>query len=147
MVETRPTLPKNFVSSSPCASETWIKVDFRNALSLPANFTVLPSSKGNANSLSFGMRTSFALSLRAWISDASIFSSSSTSATRYVLSKCLPHTHVQWGCLVGLFETNLMESVLVFRWNRVKFHQRSWRNHCTTKWISKSPFKKSFPVR
>ena len=57
-------------------------VGSRNSWSRPDNFAV-PFADGKINSSPFcGVKTSFSLILRGWISDASIFPSSSRSATR-----------------------------------------------------------------
>ena len=59
-----------------------VRVGSRKSLSLPDNFAV-PSAAGNMNSSPFCViKTSFALILRGWISDASKFAKSSKSAIR-----------------------------------------------------------------
>ena len=92
------------------------KVDFRKTWSPPINLTV-PSAIGKRKiSPFFGVIISFALSLRAWISDASQFSSSSMSATKISPFQSLPQTvHIQ----------TKLESWLVFRRNRMMFNH--WR--------------------
>ena len=67
----------------------------------------------------FGVIISFALSLRAWISDASNFSSSSLSAQ--------------------------IDGVLTGR-NRMTFHHAAKRNYWSFEWFSKSPFVKCFSL-
>ena len=70
-----------------------LRVGSRISWSLPDNFAV-PSAIGNIELLSFvASITSFALILRGWISDTSIFSNSSMSATR--ISPCQIHPVIQ----------------------------------------------------
>ena len=68
-------------SSPPLSGLSRIKVDVLRSWSSPYIYAV-PSATGNMKILPFiGVNTSFALSLRAWSSDASICSNSSMSAT------------------------------------------------------------------
>ena len=70
-----------FPCSSPRSGRSRNKVDVLRTWSPRESFTV-PSTIGNTNVSPFwSVDTSFALSLQAWISDASIFSNSSMSAT------------------------------------------------------------------
>ena len=74
--------PWRFPCPSPRSGRSRIKVDVLRTWSPPESFTV-PSAIGNLIfSPLVDVNTSFALSLFAWISDASIFSNSSTSATK-----------------------------------------------------------------
>ena len=73
---------KSPLKSSLLTSWSRVGVDFLSPWSLPDNFTV-PSAIGNMIfHLFLDVNTSFVLSLRAWISDASNFPSSSVSATK-----------------------------------------------------------------
>ena len=69
--------------SSLLESCSCLRADSRNSWSLPNNFAV-PSAIGRIKMLSLfcGVNASFALSLRTWISDASIFSNSSNAYPR-----------------------------------------------------------------
>ena len=74
--------PRRSSGPSPLSGFSWLKVGVLRTFSHPDNFT-FPSAMGTMKfSTLLGVNTSFALSLRAWISDASILSNSSMSATK-----------------------------------------------------------------
>ena len=80
--------------SSPRERQSRNEEDYRKTPSLPDNLTVSCAMMGNMKIARFsGMRTPFALSLRAWISDASKFSSSSMCLRPNIsLPDSSPHT-------------------------------------------------------
>ena len=74
--------PRRFFCSSPRSGRSRFKVVVLRRCAHPKILTV-PSATGNMKfSLLCGVNTSFAWSLRAWSSDASISSNSSMSATK-----------------------------------------------------------------
>ena len=83
-----------------------------------------------------GVNTSFALSLLAWSSDASIFSNSFMSATIMSPFQIPPAKNPE-----------LMQSRLVFRRNRVTFDHCSKRYYWFVKGHSEPPFVRCFPIR
>ena len=101
--------------------------------SLPDNFAV-PSATGSFKmSHLCGANTSFALSLRRWISDASIFSKSSMSATRMSPFQILPATDA--------YPRNILGNTFLPIWWSTK------RNYWTFKWFSQTSFVWSLPIR
>ena len=86
------------------------------------------------------IRTSFAWSLRAWISDPTKLSISSMPATEM----SFPNTSLSPAPLQDLF-TKLVESRLVFHRNRTIANHRSKRKYWPTKWFSKAPLIRCFP--
>ena len=88
--ESPPDSPRRISCSPPRSGRSRIKVDGLRRRSPPGVMTV-PSAIGNMkNSPFIGVATSFELSLFALISDASICSNSSMSATRMSPFQILP---------------------------------------------------------
>ena len=91
--------------------------------------------------------TSFALSLPAWISDASIFSNSSMSATEMSPVLILPAYKTVEEFSRWDFLTELVESWQVFGRYWVIFHHRTKWNYWSCKWFAEPPFVRCFPIR
>ena len=142
--------PRRSYCSSPRSGLSLVKVDVLRTWSPPDKMTV-PSAIGNIKKdHHFGsVHISFALSLQAWISDASTFSNSSTSATkpRCLLSRFSPRTRHDRGIFEVNFLAELMQSRQVFGRNRVIFDHRTKRNYGSFKWFAESPFVRCFPIR
>ena len=110
------TVPINIVGRS------WIEVGLLRMSSPPESFTV-PSAIGNMNLSPFmGVNTSFASSLFAWISDASIFSNSSMSATKMSPFQIRPATIAHCACLIPLLLVALKA-----------IHEKNWKRLCVLK--------------
>ena len=121
------TFLEEFLVLRPRSGRSRVKVDALRRCPLPKILTV-PSATGNMKfPLLCGVNTSFALSLLAQSSDASISSNSSMSAT-IMCPFQIPPSRVQ--CITEEktwqdFCSKLMQSRLVFRRNKVIF------DHCS----------------
>ena len=130
------------------AGQSRIKVDGLRRRSPPKIFTV-PSATGNIKLSPFiGVNTSFALSLLVWISNASISSNSSMSAT--IMSPFQMLLRMQ--CITEEYTwqdvwAELMQSRLVFRRNRVIIDHCSERYYWSVEGHSEPPFVRCFPIR
>ena len=98
-------------------------------------------------SLVCGVNTSFAVILGGWISDASMFSNSSMSATSI---SPLQNNHRDW-CISDEYScqnclAELVKPCLVSCRNRIIFNHCTKRKFSTFKWFSESPFIRSFPI-
>ena len=123
-------------------------MDVLRRCSHPQILTV-PSATGNMKfPLLCGVNTSFAFSLRAWSSDASISSNSSMSATMMSPFQ-IPHRvqYITEGFTWQDIWTKLTYSRLVFRRNRVTFDHCSKRYCWSVEWHSEPPFMWCLPIR
>ena len=119
------------LSSSLLTSWSSIEVDFGNSIKSSRQFYCTICDWEYQISPFSDEVISFALRLRAWISDASKSSSSSTSATQispfqiHTREQCISIEFSRSNCL-----TKLMEPWLVFRINSVVFNHGVKRNLC-----------------
>ena len=115
--------PRKSTWLSPRIGRSRIKVDVRISWSPPDNLTLPIWDWEDKVFTIFGVIISFALSLRAWTSHASEFSSSSMSGTKNISfrnstrTQCISKEYSRWRRF-----TKLMESWLVFRRNKMIFH-------------------------
>ena len=129
---------RRFPCSSPRSGRSRIEVDVLRMWSPAESFTV-PSAIGKMNcSPLMGVNTSFALSLSALISDASICSNSAMSATNKSPFQILTRAkRIQRRIQVRLLDRK-MQWRQVFGRKRVIFYHRSKRNNRAIKWFPKT---------
>ena len=113
-----------------CLRGAKIKVDVLRSWSSPEILTV-PSATGNTKcSLSNGVNTSFALSLRAWNSDASIPSNSSMSRTIMSLfpdssPRFMHNREKNWQ---GFCSKLVKARLIIRRYKVILYHHSKWNN-------------------